>query len=442
MRIVVDNGSHHLRNIGDVAMLQVCIARLRKLLPNAEFHVLTNAPELLERFCSGARAVSPVGRDNWSDAGVGLGLLKRRLPGAARRWVRDAEQWLKHTAPRLTTRWRQMRDATPRDRVPVTRAMAEFVELICSADLVVASGGGYVTDGFEPMAGYILGTLRLAAALGKPTAMFSQGIGPARSPTLRRTLGSSVRRATMVAVREARCGRDLLISAGVPGGTIHVTGDDAVEPALQSARESPGANIGFNVRNAGAGANGEPSTLLVAAAVTALARQRKTRISIVPISFHGRESDLPSSRWVLQQAGGESLIDAAEVASADIHSPAEVIRAASGCRLVVTGSYHAAVFALAQGIPAVCVAQSEYYQDKFAGLFDQFQTEPCLVNIHSPGWQDSLAPLLQRAWKEAERLRPALLAAAREQVTRGSAAYGMFARASRQRAAGRGQQAV
>jgi colanic acid/amylovoran biosynthesis protein len=42
------------------------------------------------------------------------------------------------------------------------------------------------------------------------------------------------------------------------------------------------------------------------------------------------------------------------------------------CRLVVAGSYHAAVFALAQGKPALCLAFSDYYKSKFEGLCEQF----------------------------------------------------------------------
>ena len=42
------------------------------------------------------------------------------------------------------------------------------------------------------------------------------------------------------------------------------------------------------------------------------------------------------------------------------------------CRLVVTGSYHAALFALSMGVPAIGIATSRYYEDKFLGLADQF----------------------------------------------------------------------
>ena len=45
-----------------------------------------------------------------------------------------------------------------------------------------------------------------------------------------------------------------------------------------------------------------------------------------------------------------------------------VIERVGECRVVVTGSYHGAVFALAQGIPVVALVKSPYYVNKMAGL--------------------------------------------------------------------------
>ena len=39
----------------------------------------------------------------------------------------------------------------------------------------------------------------------------------------------------------------------------------------------------------------------------------------------------------------------------------DVLTAIADCRVVVTGSYHAAVFALSMGVPAVGLAASRYY---------------------------------------------------------------------------------
>ena len=56
------------------------------------------------------------------------------------------------------------------------------------------------------------------------------------------------------------------------------------------------------------------------------------------------------------------------VPTSPIVSPEDVINCIARTRLVLTGSYHAAVFALAMGRPAICVAASGYYRSKFYGL--------------------------------------------------------------------------
>ena len=51
MRILIDSGSYHALNVGDVAMLQACIVRLRELWPGASIAVVTNSPDALTTHC-------------------------------------------------------------------------------------------------------------------------------------------------------------------------------------------------------------------------------------------------------------------------------------------------------------------------------------------------------------------------------------------------------
>jgi polysaccharide pyruvyl transferase WcaK-like protein len=65
----------------------------------------------------------------------------------------------------------------------------------------------------------------------------------------------------------------------------------------------------------------------------------------------------------------------------------------SRCRVVVTGSYHAGVFALAQGIPVVATAASRYYHDKFSGLADLFGGGGDIVDVGSPNARAAIEAL-------------------------------------------------
>jgi polysaccharide pyruvyl transferase WcaK-like protein len=107
----------------------------------------------------------------------------------------------------------------------------------------------------------------------------------------------------------------------------------------------------------------------------------------------------------------------------DADTPLKVINQIRRCRVIVTGSYHAGVFALSMGVPVVGVAKSQYYIDKFLGLADQFGVGCHVVFFRSSGYQEDLAHAIQRAWGSAEQTRPQLLAAAARQVQLSRAAY-------------------
>jgi colanic acid/amylovoran biosynthesis protein len=100
-----------------------------------------------------------------------------------------------------------------------------------------------------------------------------------------------------------------------------------------------------------------------------------------------------------------------------------VVELIGQCRVVVTGSYHAAVFALAQGIPAVGVTRSAYYDAKFVGLNEQFGGTMGIVSLGEGDVEPRLMRAIDEAWENAEAVRPHLLELAREQVEEGRGAY-------------------
>jgi colanic acid/amylovoran biosynthesis protein len=93
------------------------------------------------------------------------------------------------------------------------------------------------------------------------------------------------------------------------------------------------------------------------------------------------------------------------------------------CRIVATGSYHGAVFALAQGIPAVCLTNSDYYDQKFRGLRALFGEGCHVVSLRDPGFTNRFSKSLDLAWLGADEDRAQLCAAAAQQVEDGKSAY-------------------
>ena len=57
MRVLIDSGTSNCGNLGDVAVLQAAVGRLRTFDRQVALHVFTANPPELERHCPG---VSPV----------------------------------------------------------------------------------------------------------------------------------------------------------------------------------------------------------------------------------------------------------------------------------------------------------------------------------------------------------------------------------------------
>jgi colanic acid/amylovoran biosynthesis protein len=89
----------------------------------------------------------------------------------------------------------------------------------------------------------------------------------------------------------------------------------------------------------------------------------------------------------------------------------------------VTGSYHAAVFALAQGIPAVCIAGNIYYANKFLGLVHAFGHGCTVLRADDDGFTVALPTVINEYWSKADQLRPVLLQEAERQVRSAEKAY-------------------
>ena len=90
--------------------------------------------------------------------------------------------------------------------------------------------------------------------------------------------------------------------------------------------------------------------------------------------------------------------------------------------MIVTGSYHAAVFGLAAGVPAVCITGSRYYDLKFQGLAAQFPGGCHLVHP-GPRFERELSDAIDWAWGSSEQRRDDIHSAAIAQVAKADQTY-------------------
>ena len=417
-RIIVEPGSYSIQNMGDAAMLQVAVRRLHELLPGSEILVFTNAPSELARHCPGAAPLAVNGRALWFSHEYVPGPIRRLLPERASHRLADFERRLRYERPTAAEKLMRLR-LRLRHRGRGIEEFDAFIGAMHGAQLLVICGQGSMGDATAGHAQNVLATVEMATACGVPVLMFGQGIGPMRGKELVARARQVLPSVSLIGLREGRAGPALLRSLGLPDDRFTVTGDDAIELAYPERPDALGSALGVNVRIAGNAGTQSGYLDRVRPVLHDFAERVDATLIPAPIA-RGRAHDGALLRELLGARGDPPDGGVA------LDTPRAVIAQVGRCRVLVTGAYHAAVFALAQGVSTVCLAHSDYYVDKFRGLAELFGPG-CRVVAPGADLGDPFAAMLHDAladaWSSADELRPALLEAAERQIDLGRATY-------------------
>lgn len=420
MRIVVDTalntGVAEYANMGDVAMLQVAVRRLQRLWPSARIEVLTESPGHLALFCPGAESLPRAGRDLWIGNDAVIGGFDRLLPRTA---SVDLSNLCRACRLRYPSTFRFLAELrlSLRDRRNVRPDFDVFLRAMKQADLFVVCGAGGFTDDTRDWNVSTLDTIEEAIERNIPVVMFGQGLGPISDAEILGRARKILPKVCLLTLRGSRGGSAVAQSLGVNLSRTLTTGDEAVELAYEARKEELGQAVGINLRVASySKVNGEMVDGL-RPVLHEFARRHNVPLIPVPIAFHAWANDHVTIRRLLEgfddQSDGGIKLD----------TPLKVIEQAGRCRIVVTGAYHAAVFAMSQGIPVVGVSASDDYTAKFLGLEDQFGVGCESVFLGAPDALERLAAAAERAWQLAEKVRLPMREAARRQMALSQGAY-------------------
>jgi polysaccharide pyruvyl transferase WcaK-like protein len=413
MHIIIDTGlgkgSSEFCNVGDVSMLQMAVTRLRKLFPNASFEVLTDSAESLPRFCPGAKPLDNFGRKLWFADGVLLGKYSNIIP----QWFVDLLVKLKRTVrlrcPKLLKTMLILR-LKFLNRPTDADAVIAFAQALQDADLLLISGAGGFYDGCQGWNLDVLDLIEAVARKGVPVVMLGQGFGPVSDPLVLARVAAVFPLVNFITLRGNRGALAALHQLGIAESKIQTTGDEALELAYESRSDEPGQGLGINLRFAGSASTDSTDIENIRPILQGFARRHTISLVPLPIAMHPHSRDDLTIKQLLtgfdEQSDGGKTLD----------SPLKVIKQAALCRVVVTGSYHAAVFALAQGIPVVGLAKSAYFSSKFLGLGDLFGEGCQTILLNEPAWPQRLNSAIERAWQNADKLRKPLQAAALKQI--------------------------
>jgi colanic acid/amylovoran biosynthesis protein len=411
-RLLVEPGSYAMLNLGDIAMLQVCVERLRELWPQASIGVLTESPARLAEHCPGVKPVPVVGQHEWFESRWGGGDFWPLLAEPRRGSVENLAERLGDRNPHAA---RAALRAELLAREPASEELRSFVGWLLGADGLVVSGRGGTTDVFLDDGLEVLRVLRTAIGLGIPTAMFSQGLGPMDDERLRALARQVLPRLDVLCVRERRAALPLLEGLGVAAERVLVGGDDALEPAHRLSPNGASRDaIGLGLRRSAYSGMTDETARTVGRVVKEAAARHGSELRLVPVSLYPGEADARSFADVTGRDGDEAT------------TPAQAMRQAGGCRVVVAGSYHAAVFALAQGVPVVALSAAPYYDAKLAGLADLFPGGCRVLSAQDDELGSRLAAALDESWEAAGLLAPELEAAAERQIAASREAYARF----------------
>jgi polysaccharide pyruvyl transferase WcaK-like protein len=411
--VIIDNGLgkgvSEYGNMGDISMLQVAVDRLHKLFPTACIEVLTDSAENLARYCPMAKPLDNRGRAVWFANGVLLG----RYAGLAPGWILGLLVWFKRTirarCPNLLGAI-LVRRLKRRNRLEDAEGVAVFTSALRKADLFLICGAGGFYDGCQTWSLDILDLLETAVQRKTPAVMLGQGFGPLSDPVVLKRAAKVLPLVHFITLRGGRDSFAFLGSLGVAESKVKTTGDEALELAYESRSEQSGGGLGINLRFAGSAATDENDIQRIRPVLHGFARRHNVPLIPLPIAMHAYSRDDLTIKQLLigydEESDGGKTLD----------SPLKVIKQAALCRVVVTGAYHAAVFALAQGIPVIGLAKSAYFSNKFLGLKDQFGEGCQIILLNEQGWPEKLNSAIERAWQSADEFRGTLQVAALRQI--------------------------
>lgn len=413
LRIIIDHGEYWLQNKGDLAMLDVTVGRLRERWPDARIGVPTFDPALLRSYEPGAEPLAVSEGGDWMPRRPSHVLAERlpaRVVGPVTRGWRETTLPPRRLVRQLRSRLRKPApQANDQGSWPESRPLPRIPRAVSTASLVLALGGGYLADVDRNQSHRTLDLFEQAAALGIPTAMLGQGIGPIEDPVLLARAREVLPTVDLIALREPVNGPQLLLSLGVQPERIVVTGDDAIELAYALRPERPGNGVGLTVRIAEYSPVKARATDEIAHAMQTFAAERSAPLVPMAVSTYLNQDRRAAEPLV---RGYGDVVPMLNRYSSSRDLAARVAR----CAVVVTGAYHVAVFALSQGIPVITLSSSRYYDHKYVGLERMFGTGVTQLSLEDDDIGARLLAAMRAAWEAAPVQRDMLLTAAARQI--------------------------
>jgi len=403
-RVLLVPGSYPFDNVGDVAMCLVAVARLRAALPGVALRVYAEHQDLLD--ANGLADATAVDERPWFV-----------WTAALERWQGRFRPGSLHALPDEHPR-RFLRAARLTGLVRDPAAAAAFLDEVERADLIVLSGQGSLRDGSDRRSRRYATLFLVARSFGVPVVAVGQGIGPLEDRALADRVGAALQTLHGLSVRDPGPSAATAAALGLAPDRWEVTGDDAISAALGQAPAAVRDGIGVSLRDNRAAS--VPADLPAAVGRAIAAARPGARVELVSMMEKARPGSVSDARFLAAVDPGPDAEVVAHEATA-----AAALAALASCRVVISGTYHAAVFAQSLGVPVIALAASPYYVQKLGGVLAQFGDEGgTLLDPADPGFEQDLAAALRRWWDRDAGLADRLRARAADQAAAGDGFFG------------------
>jgi colanic acid/amylovoran biosynthesis protein len=250
----------------------------------------------------------------------------------------------------------------------LSAAEADYLEAYEWADVVIATGGTYLVEQYDiSQRIFDMGT---ALALKRPLVLFTQSLGPFNDPRNRRSLGTILRRASLILLRDERSKRHLeelqIASPSIqvkPDAVFALADDDlATKPERLTPLVERRARVAVSVRRwdhfvTGSAQQGMNRYL---ASVSSLVEHlvRNHHADVVFLSTCQGAPGYHDDSLVAASVAGMLPDDIRRhvQVNGDFHTPSALVELLRGFDFVVSTRMHLAILALGAGIPVIPIA--------------------------------------------------------------------------------------
>ncbi|MEP7290141.1 MAG: polysaccharide pyruvyl transferase family protein [Chloroflexota bacterium] len=374
-----DIGSFDLYHVGDEAMLDANLTRLRAVIPDVRFTVLSRDPQFSSQLYQ-CTAILPIGFPSPDETSESVS--HERMIQVKRAAERRRAGTLSGTDP-----------------------LEQVVNAIAEADGVLISGGGNLSSTWTHHLYERAALIDAADILGKPVVMTGQTIGPNLLPAHQQVLEQVLPLVSYLGARELDTFR-LALKLGVSPQRLVYQVDDALymddEPFDTPDFDTSEAFIAVTIHPFADPASDSPLFAQLAHALEAISEKCGARLVFIPhlqrADDNPQLSDAVVGRKIQSLMRNPETMRLVEVATAR-----KVYGLTKRASMVLSTRYHPLVFGVGSSVPGIGLFTDDYTRIKLSGALEHAELHQWIMPLEV-GVVDALVDAALDLWSNREQV--------------------------------------